>query len=189
MITFSVKGVRVDLLFSFFVIIAITSLGASEEIAVSLLCCIFHEAGHLMTMLYYKRKPNAICLYGGGIRIKAPFMRLSPSQEAAIYAAGPLTNLLLFLSALVLGQQSSLFAQANLVLCVFNLLPFEHLDGGKLADSLAITSGLWYNALKFFRILVGGFLAATVIYAFFKGVINVVLLATLSYLVVSEYLS
>lgn len=188
MISFGVKGVRVELLFGFFVIVAIASLGRSNQMLITLLCCVAHEAGHLIAMLLLKQKPNAIVAYGGGIKIKAPLLRVSRKGELVIYLCGPIVNLLLFLLCVLTNQGGSVFSLANMSLCLFNLLPVKHLDGGKIASILADKNEVWYNTVELLRKLIVLLFSAFASVSLLKGNISITLVIALAYLLLSEYM-
>lgn len=186
MLTFRINSVRIELCFGFFLIVALASVGNSEAVAVSLVCCCLHEAGHLVAMYYYGRKPNAICFYGGGVKIKAPMLRLDYKRETIIYSAGCAVNLFLFLLSSFSGQGNTIFAQANLLLCGFNLLPFRQLDGGKLSQALSDSSVAWHNTFCVVRISVAIILLLAILKSLITGNISVTLIVAATYIVISE---
>lgn len=100
-----------------------------------LLSCALHELGHLTVMLWERKPPSLIRLYGGGIHISGG----STSVPAVI--AGCTANLVLFA---VFGLPSwesralRLFGAFNLLICLFNLLPIRELDGKLLLDRLLL---------------------------------------------------
>ena len=186
MLSFRINSVRVELCFGFFLVVALASVGNSDIVAVSLLCCILHEAGHLVAMYYYGRKPNAICFYGGGVKIKAPALRLDYKHETIIYSAGCAVNLFLFLLSSCAGKGDTDFAQANLLLCGFNLLPFRQLDGGRLTQVLDDSSAAWHSAFIVVRAFAAIVLLLAVIKALITGNISFTLIVATIYIVVSE---
>lgn len=186
MIDFSVRGVRINLMFGFFAVVAIASIGRSDCVMIALLCCCAHETGHLLAMLCFRQKPNAIVAYGGGIRIKAPLLRVSAWREAVIYLCGPIVNLLLYIVSCVIGISESSFALANLSLCLFNLLPAKNLDGGKIAKTLAENSRLCYNVFAIARISVLAVLAAIAFMLLMNGCLSITLLVAVAYMLINE---
>lgn len=188
LITFYIKGVRVDILFSFFVIVAISSLGHSLQVATVLFCCVLHEAGHLLAMLCFKQKPSAVVAYGGGIKIKAPCLRVSVPNEALIYLSGPAVNLLLFILSVAAGKSVSDFSFANLSLCLFNLLPISHLDGGKVLRCIENSGTMCYNVSVIVRKALTSLLALSLLASVYFGRVSAATIAALGYIVISEYL-
>ena len=90
-----------------------------------LLAAALHELGHLLCMRIL-RIPVFRLRIGltGAVLSTGPMDR---GQEWKVAAAGPLVNLLCGLFALHSG-----FAQVNLLLACFNLLPVWPLDGGRI---------------------------------------------------------
>lgn len=101
-----------------------------------LLSAAVHEAGHAAVL----------CLFGGrllslrigllGAVMKVDTSRLSYGKELLGILAGPGANLLF--AVLLSGGRSYVLMGANVVLCLFNLLPLPPLDGGKALE-LALT--------------------------------------------------
>lgn len=125
--------VRLGVSFSFFALAALLLLRGTPpaQLAAALLSCLCHEMGHLLFMLIFRRRPESIILYGGGIRIVPPRTPkpLSLGREAAILLGGCGVNFLLWGLFTIAGAE--FFAQVNLMLGAFNLLPFSCLDGGR----------------------------------------------------------
>lgn len=110
-----------------------------------------HEMGHAWACEIQGVPVRRIMLYGGG-GFCEPKQSATRYQQELIVAMGPIVNLVLWavsslaghwiLSGIMDGEVSdlsltaypyiSMFAQINLWLAIFNLLPVEPLDGGKL---------------------------------------------------------
>lgn len=189
MLSFRINSVRVEFAFSFFVIVAVASLGSQFRLMTTLLCCALHELGHLAAMTCFDRKPNAVCFYGGGIKIKAPVLCLDSKREMTVYSAGCAVNLTLYCMSCVIGMGHTTFAVSNLLLCLFNLMPFEHLDGGKITSVLTVSSLSWYNLFRAVRVIASLVLVLAVVKAFLTGSLHLATIACVVYLLVSEYLS
>lgn len=138
-------GVRFGVSFGFPAVIALVLLTGgvnTRELLTALLCCALHECGHLMFMLIFSRKPEAVTLYGGGIRITPPAGRLdSFGSDLAVLLGGCAVNFLLAGAGMLSGGMS-FFVQTNLLLGVFNLLPFKYFDGGRVLELLTDGRGL-----------------------------------------------
>jgi len=115
--------------------------GGRSVLSALLAAALCHEAAHLAVLWCFRVPVERVSLTGRGAEICAPMQtRLSYGREIAAVAAGPLCNLLLaFPAARLAGWY--LFAGASFLLGVFNLLPVERLDGGRLLHLLI--SWLW----------------------------------------------
>lgn len=103
-----------------------------------------HELAHVLTAVSYGLRVREVELFlFGGVAVLEEDLSLEPAAELPLALAGPLASF--FLAGLGLamkkwewGQEPlvSFFIEANLVLGVFNLLPFYPLDGGRILRSL-----------------------------------------------------
>ena len=116
----------------FFALLALgIAWGAGEVLPHVLLSALCHELGHLGTLALFGVYPERITLTGMGAEITASGQeRLSYGRELLAVLSGAAVNLLL---AIVFARVSAdyLFAGANAVLAVYNLLPVRNLDGGR----------------------------------------------------------
>ena len=107
-----------------------------------------HELAHILTARAFgcKMKRLGISALGESVLIDQ-LNKLTAWKRAAVYAAGPLCNLLLW------GVFSfhEMFGLFNLVLFGFNLLPVFPLDGARLIQLLV---GNWAGALKANRLII-----------------------------------
>ena len=95
-----------------------------------------HEAAHFLAMRAFGQSPSSVDLKIGRIQIKKP-PSMTYWQEMVISAAGAGANLL---STLISGfiylvmpfHPLLLFAAVNLFVGLFNLLPVNGLDGGRI---------------------------------------------------------
>lgn len=94
-----------------------------------LISAALHEAAHLTFMLIFKSKPSAIRFVAGGIHI-AERNRDSAFEELIILISGPLINLICFF--IFRGE----FSLINLILFIYNILPVDGLDGGRIVETL-----------------------------------------------------
>ena len=109
--------------------LALLMAGAKISSLLSLLSAVlFHELGHLITILILKKKIRAITLEPFGARIIVGD-EISYVHEILIALAGPAASLLLFF---ILGDGNA--ADCSLFLGVINLLPVPTLDGGRVLD-------------------------------------------------------
>lgn len=97
---------------------------------VLLFAALAHELGHLFVLRMMGGNAERIEIGVLGAVICVKWTRFSYKRELAALLAGIGAN---FLCALVLlALDWDVAAGANLVLCLFNLLPVEPLDGGKI---------------------------------------------------------
>ncbi len=108
--------------------------------AIALLCCIIHEAGHIICLLILGEKPRKIELSFYGIKLERfPMAGQSTAGDLAVYISGSVANLIF--SALIFALSSftdSLRFAATISLCIglFNMIPCKPLDGGNILFTL-----------------------------------------------------
>ena len=112
--------------------------GAGALLSV-LLCAAVHELGHLAVLRLCRCRVREFRAGILGAVIEADTSQLSYGRELLAVLAGPFANLLCAAVMIWVGEES--LAGANIVLCVFNLLPLPLLDGGR-ALRLALEWGL-----------------------------------------------
>ena len=190
--SFDLFGVRITVSYPFLAVLTVfltldkTGL-AGEMLAAALL----HELGHLIMMYVLRQPPRSIDCVSFGIRIVKQSSAISYGKEAAIYAAGPLVNLLAAALFAARGGAISTLAQVHLLLGLFQLLPIGALDGGMLVSALAHWAGgpraarlteLVLSALILLPILGGAVLLAL------RGQGNITLIVTSFYLAATVFL-
>ena len=109
----------------------------AELLLIILSAAILHELGHCAVLWGLGGTVRTLQLSVFGALMETDSRRLSYGGEAAAVLAGPLANLLA--AMLCSGAEMPvcrIFAGANLVLCLFNLLPVRPLDGGRALELL-----------------------------------------------------
>lgn len=92
----------------------------------------FHELGHWIALRLWGARVTGFRLGVLGAVLETDSGRLSYGGELAAVLAGPAANLLAALALTAFGKgRWPAAVGANLVLCLFNLLPVRPLDGGR----------------------------------------------------------
>ncbi len=169
-------------------------LDLSGVCAVALLCCIIHEAGHIICLLALGEKPKKIELSFYGIKLeRTELPHIKSIDEIVVYASGPAANFilsaLLFIAA---DSMPNLKTAAVISLCVgmFNLIPCRPLDGGNILFAVFYRISGEEKAGRVCRVVSVCLLvpmgAAGIAFAAKSG--NFTLLAVAVYLAVSAFL-
>lgn len=108
--------------------------------AIALLCCIIHEAGHIICLLILGEKPKKIEFSFYGIKLERfPMAVQSTAGNLAVYISGPAAN---FMFSAVIFLLSNIFVSLRIAavisLCIgfFNMIPCRPLDGGNILHSV-----------------------------------------------------
>lgn len=105
-----------------------------DLLLVVLLSAAFHELGHCVVLLLLGARIRCLQVGVCGAVLETDSgSTLSYGGELAVLLAGPGMNFLCAILALALdGWNGALFAGVNLLLCAFNLIPLQPLDGGRI---------------------------------------------------------
>lgn len=117
----------------FLAVISVISLNGGRFSFQSFIACMIHESGHLAAVLFTGGDIKKVSFSATGIRVvRSEEIMSSVSEDIIILLSGPAASLIA--SAILLYGKFSYFSSVNLILGLFNLLPFSALDGGSVID-------------------------------------------------------
>lgn len=194
MIEISLKNVKIIVEFGFLAMAALVFIFASSHSNLFMLAvasCAVHEIGHMFFMLILGEKLSLIRFHAAGIQIKACRNTLRPYfHDAAIILGGPTFNLITALalySVNPLITHLQVFASMNLILGLFNLMPFSNFDGGtfilSVAEYLNADISKTKKILRFVNCLIT---VSIFMLMLTNGFYNITLFITLIYLAFAE---
>lgn len=158
------RNIRINPLF-FGVLLIVFFLGFLREYILMFLILFLHEAGHLIVLCGEKTEISYIKIEPFGITIRfRDRLTKNPGKEIISAFAGPLTNFILALLALIIAKERlKFFILANLSMGIFNLLPIYPLDGGRILKAFF---SMRYGYIKSFRFvfLLSAFISALTIF-------------------------
>ena len=137
MIEVKIKNTFVRFSFTFFAAVALFLLTESGFGLAALCACGIHELSHLIMMIIFGVNADEILFYGAGIRISSREISSSGTiRQMLILFAGCAGNIAAAAVMLVVGNIVA--AAINLIIALFNLLPFGVLDGAQLLKIAAV---------------------------------------------------
>ncbi len=98
---------------------------------------LLHEIGHIIMLCFFKNAPNEINFLLGGIEFNTNNL-LNSKNNILVSLSGPIVNILLFV---VFYKININFSAINLLLGLFNLLPFCGLDGATILNEILANHG------------------------------------------------
>lgn len=123
---------RIDMSFAAAVTLTLI-LDESGVCACALLCCIVHEAGHIICLRLTGERPSSVVLSFYGVKLERGFSCVCGKiDEILIYASGPAANALLSAALFPFGEKTRSAAVISLCVGLFNMLPCRPLDGGNI---------------------------------------------------------
>lgn len=122
----------------FFFMILTVSLGQIKLFLFLFSATTIHELSHILIAKLLRLPLESLIITAvGEAAVVEGFEALPSIKKYAVLLAGPLVNIILFVILLSFykasGEGSVSFAQINLAIGLFNLLPIYPFDGGKLA--------------------------------------------------------
>ncbi len=163
---FKIKSATIKISFTFFAVVLLIMCFDNEGIVLtSLVSSLFHELIHIIFILLCGGgiEEFSLTLFGGKIQRKQS-LKLSNFKEAIISLSAPAANI--FAGALVHFFGYEIIAIVNLIIGLFNILPFYDFDGGRglfyilsnnldhseIAKTIDITSVISVIIITFFTI-------------------------------------
>lgn len=188
---FKIGNIRIRLSFLFFAMLTMIFAIDKKGIAlITLFSAALHEIGHIVALFLFGSCPDGIKFGIFGIRIQQNKYILSDLKQTLVVVCGPLVNILIFATSLVVYSVSEsqimlTISAVNLVVASFNLIPIFPLDGGRIL--FAVLSVFLSDGAV--RIIMRIICAVLLLMLIFSGVflvrrtgVNVSLLATGIYL-------
>jgi stage IV sporulation protein FB len=159
---------------------------------------LIHEFGHIAAAKSYQWRVREIQLTPfGGVALIDDDGAIPSHEEVVVAISGPFMNIIMILLAYGLynfrlwsSDWTNYFVQANLILCLFNLLPILPLDGGRIMRACLSFVLPYYQTLRrtsTISILVSACLVGLCIagFAFGKSSINYIMMG--SFLIYSNW--
>lgn len=190
---FKVKNTEVYLSFTFFaVFLILLCVGQLKICLYSLISSLIHEAIHIIFILVFSGDISNITLSGFGANIRrANEDLLTPLKEAIISFSAPVFNLILSFVSFLIYKKSTPFGAVNIVIGLFNLLPYYTFDGGR-GLSFLLKSHLNEKSitilLDILSVCVTILFSFTSVYVFFHHNRNVTLLFLSVYMIANLFI-
>lgn len=185
-IRFLILGIRIEIHLSFLLLIAVFFFLGNGYLAVySALFSMMHEITHGLVAKILGYTPDTITagLFGGVLHLREGYLRTS--DELFIHLSGPFFNIAMSMFFYIAYIYFPLIwikeiIISNLILAIFNLMPFYPLDGGKIIG-IYLTYFFGYRTTyqisKTFSFLFSVFLFLLGIYLLQYSVINLLISA------------
>lgn len=100
----------------------------------SLYACLLHECGHLLMMFAAGQRIKKLVFYGAGIKIvpQNNCEAINFTYQLMILSSGCAVNFALFALLKGTGGGAEVLGIVNLAVGMFNIMPLDFLDGGKM---------------------------------------------------------
>lgn len=190
---FKVKNTEIYLSFTFFaVFLILLCVGQLKICLYSLVSSLIHETVHIIFILIFSGGISNITLSGFGANIKRTNEDLlTPLKEAVISLSAPVFNLLISFVSFLICKKSTPFGAVNMVIGLFNLLPYYTFDGGRGLSYLLkplLTEKSNCVILDILSVCVTILFSFTSVYIFFHHNRNVTLLFLSIYMIANLFI-
>lgn len=126
-----IKGINIIIDYYFIAVLTlVTIVTGKESIIYCFLFCLLHESGHLIAMIVLREKVRGVRLGYFGMKIECHNSLIPAKHDIIISFAGPAINLILAIIFYLYGKSE--LANMNFALAMFNLIPIQMLDGGRI---------------------------------------------------------
>lgn len=132
-----------------------------ELFIIVIFCIIIHESGHLFFLERFQARVRRITLDLSGLTIHYNTSVVYGVKECLLALGGPMAGVMAAVLSSFLGNffhsdELLLFAGANAVLSVFNLLPAKPLDGWRFLNALSPAAAQVIGFFTSFIVLIVG---------------------------------
>lgn len=191
MIEFYIRKVKFNIEFGFLAVVALLCiLDDGRYLLYGVWACIIHEVGHIVPMLLLGEKVKKVKFHAFGVNISPQNNTIRPLyQDIFIILGGAIINIILGLIVYFsdIGTNAYIFASMNIILGLFNLLPYTSFDGGTLILTVAeYFNGDTVEIKKILRIVNCILSIALIAFLITNHINNITLIITISYLILIE---
>lgn len=191
MIEFYIRKVKFNIEFGFLAVVALLCiLDDGRYLLYGVWACIIHEVGHIVPMLLLGEKVKKVKFHAFGVNISPQNNTIRPLyQDIFIILGGAIINIILGLIVYFsdIGTNAYIFASMNIILGLFNLLPYTSFDGGTLILTVAeYFNGDTVEIKKILRIVNCILSIALIGFLITNHINNITLVITISYLILIE---
>lgn len=191
MIEFYIRKVKFNIEFGFLAVVALLCiLDDGRYLLYGVWACIIHEVGHIVPMLLLGEKVKKVKFHAFGVNISPQNNTIRPLyQDIFIILGGAIINIILGLIVYFsdIGTNAYIFASMNIILGLFNLLPYTSFDGGTLILTVAeYFNGDTVEIKKILRIVNCILSIALIAFLITNHINNITLVITISYLILIE---
>ncbi len=130
MITVKLKHLTLEITFGFLFLLSLTAVFHITPIAIYLMSALIHELSHTIAIISFGCSAVTVKLTALGFALRADGVENLPKyRQLIVYIGGCVANLLLIL---LFAHKSFTALIINLLIIVYNLLPIDGFDGGRI---------------------------------------------------------